>query len=129
MSVKGVLFLDGRVPLLKNERDEWELPGGRLEFGEDPEACVVREIGEELSVNVRVRSILDSWSFEALPGKRVLIVTYFCESDDKASECRISHEHKELGFFDPAELGVVPMPEGYRRSIRTALRFATTDRR
>jgi len=33
VSVKGVLIIDGGVVLLRNERDEWELPGGRV----DPE--------------------------------------------------------------------------------------------
>ena len=37
----------GKVLLLRNERDEWELPGGKLEVGEDPADCVVREITEE----------------------------------------------------------------------------------
>jgi hypothetical protein len=31
VSVKGVIVRAGRVLLLKNERDEWELPGGRIE--------------------------------------------------------------------------------------------------
>ncbi len=31
VSAKGVLFEDGRVVLLENERRRWELPGGRLE--------------------------------------------------------------------------------------------------
>jgi ADP-ribose pyrophosphatase YjhB (NUDIX family) len=47
VSVKGVVVRDGRVLLLHNERGEWELPGGRLEIGETPEQCVVREIAEE----------------------------------------------------------------------------------
>ena len=29
LSVKGVLIHNGRVLLLLNERDEWDLPGGR----------------------------------------------------------------------------------------------------
>lgn len=36
VSVKGVVVRDGRVLLLRNERDEWELPGGKLELGEEP---------------------------------------------------------------------------------------------
>jgi 8-oxo-dGTP pyrophosphatase MutT (NUDIX family) len=47
VSVKGVAVRDGQVLLLENERAEWELPGGKLELGEDPPACVVREIAEE----------------------------------------------------------------------------------
>ena len=38
---------DRRVALLRNERGEWELPGGKLERGESPEHCLVREIQEE----------------------------------------------------------------------------------
>jgi len=34
VSVKGVVVRDGRVLLLRNERDEWELPGGKLDLGE-----------------------------------------------------------------------------------------------
>jgi 8-oxo-dGTP pyrophosphatase MutT (NUDIX family) len=44
VSIKGVVVQAGRVLLLHNERDEWELPGGKLELGEGPAACVVREI-------------------------------------------------------------------------------------
>jgi 8-oxo-dGTP pyrophosphatase MutT (NUDIX family) len=43
VSVKGVVVRDDRVLLLRNERDEWELPGGKLELGEEPPACVARE--------------------------------------------------------------------------------------
>jgi 8-oxo-dGTP pyrophosphatase MutT (NUDIX family) len=47
ISVKGVVLDSAdRVLLLKNERDAWELPGGRIEFGETPEECVTREILE-----------------------------------------------------------------------------------
>ena len=40
VSIKGVLVEAGRVVLLENDRDEWELPGGRLEPGKAPEGAV-----------------------------------------------------------------------------------------
>ena len=116
VSVKGVLMIDGRVVLLRNERAEWELPGGRLEAGEDPAACVAREIREELAVEVEVAAILDSWLYEVLPGREVVIVTYGCRY--RGGAVAMSDEHNDVGLFEPAEIDGLAMPEGYRRSIR-----------
>jgi hypothetical protein len=35
ISIKGVVVRDGKVLALRNEREEWELPGGRIEVGEN----------------------------------------------------------------------------------------------
>lgn len=116
VSVKGVVLLAGRAALLMNERDEWELPGGRLEPGEDPESCVVREIAEELGLVARDPVLLDVWLYRIRGKGDVLIVTYGVTVD--AAPARISDEHRALGLFTAAEMAALPMPEGYRRSIR-----------
>lgn len=79
VSIKGVFCTaSGEVVLLMNERDEWELPGGRIEIGESPRQCVEREIREELDVAVSAGELLDSYLFEVVPGKHVFIETYAC---------------------------------------------------
>lgn len=120
VSIKGVLQNpEGKVVLMLNERDEWELPGGRIELGETAQECLAREIAEELDVNVAVRTPVDSYLFEVIPGKHVFISTYRCQL---LGEFRptISHEHKKIGLFDPAQLPV-NLPGGYRESIAKAL--------
>ena len=65
--------------LLKNERDEWELPDGRIEPGESPEQCVAREIAEETLWTVVTGPILDAWLYYiAVAEKNVFIVTCGC---------------------------------------------------
>jgi 8-oxo-dGTP pyrophosphatase MutT (NUDIX family) len=117
VSIKGVVLLAGRVVLLENERSEWELPGGKLEPGEDPAACLRREIEEELSLEVEVGEILDCWLYDIEGRIEVVIVTYGCHSRGRET-VTVSNEHKAVGLFAPEEIDSLPMPEGYRRSIR-----------
>lgn len=117
VSVKGVVCIGGRFALLKNEREEWELPGGKLETGEDPKTCLAREIHEEMSIAVTVGQLLDCWVYKVAPAVEVVIVTYatLCTGRD---EPRVSSEHKELGLFSPRDVEALRMPKGYLQSIR-----------
>ena len=116
ISIKGVVFRGSQVILLKNDRNEWELPGGRIELGETPEECVRREIEEELGLQVKVVQILDSWLYHIREGADVFIVTYGCLSEP-GGEIVSSSEHKAAGLFDLEEVPALTMPEGYKRSI------------
>jgi ADP-ribose pyrophosphatase YjhB (NUDIX family) len=118
VSVKGVVVRDGRVLLLQNEREEWELPGGKLDLGEDPSDCVVREIAEEVGWAVSPGPILDTWQYHIRDGVDVLIVTYGCYPITRSAPV-VSHEHKEVGLFMETELAALRIPEGYTKSIAT----------
>jgi 8-oxo-dGTP pyrophosphatase MutT (NUDIX family) len=117
VSVKGVVIRAGRVVLLENERDEWELPGGKLEPAESPPDCVAREIAEELRLQLRAGPLLDAWVYAIAPEVRVLIVTYGCLETAEV-EAALSHEHKRLRWFPLAEVPGLRMPDGYKASIR-----------
>jgi 8-oxo-dGTP pyrophosphatase MutT (NUDIX family) len=116
VSVKGVAVQAGRVLLLENERAEWELPGGKLELGEDPPECVVREISEETGWRVTAGPLLDCWQYHIREGRDVVVVTYGCHvlSTDPPA---VSDEHKRAGLFTPGDVPDLAMPDGYKRSI------------
>lgn len=117
VSIKGVLLVDGKAVLVKNDRIEWELPGGRLEIGETPEGALEREFAEELAVRIEALRLIDSYLFEVIPGKHVFIVTYGCRLRDGFAPV-LSDEHSELGLYAPEDLERIKLPAGYARSVR-----------
>ena len=119
LSVKGVLFRDARVCLLKNERQEWELPGGRPEPDESDQVALSREIEEELGLLVTVQERLGSWRYEPLPGRQVRIRAYRCQEVVGGVE-QISSEHLVARWFAPDELTRIPLPACYGEAIERA---------
>ncbi|MDN5726538.1 MAG: NUDIX domain-containing protein [Propionibacteriales bacterium] len=117
VSVKGVVRDGSRVLLAKNDRGEWELPGGQLEDGEQPDRCVVREVAEESGLTVEATGLVDTYSFEVVPGTTVLIITFRCRITGDPAAIRVSSEHREVRFVELAELDQLSLPEGYRSSI------------
>ena len=116
VSIKGVLILDGRVVLVKNPRDEWELPGGRADAGEEHTQTLTREFAEELALDIAVEAPIDSYLFEVIPGRHVFIVTYGCRLTGEFKP-RLSDEHTEHCLWPVEQLSRINLPAGYRRSV------------
>lgn len=78
----AIIERDGKVLLTRRKPGKpygglWEFPGGKVEEGEDPKACIVREIEEELAMSVAVVSVFDT-VFHVYPEKAVLLIAYLC---------------------------------------------------
>ncbi|MFS1513778.1 NUDIX domain-containing protein [Chengkuizengella sp. SCS-71B] len=116
VSCKGVILNQNRVLLLKNERNVWELPGGRMEPRELPEETVTREISEEIGLDCKVEKIVDAYNFEVIKDKHVFIVTYHCKVQDDFN-IQLSDEHIEYGWFSKKDLEVLDLAKGYQNSI------------
>jgi 8-oxo-dGTP pyrophosphatase MutT (NUDIX family) len=127
ISVKGIVVRSHAVVLVKNRRDEWELPGGRREADEDLESCVVREIEEELGLAVEPIELVDVWTYRIEEEPHVLIVTYGC-AERVQRTAMLSDEHTELAWVALADVEDLRMPDGYKRSIaQWAARRITPD--
>lgn len=82
----------------------WEFPGGKLEDGEDVEACVVRECREELALDVRPgeRLHVEEWSY---PGRAVRVTFVLCAVDADDSREPVAVEGQDLRWATVADLG------------------------
>lgn len=115
ISTKGVLRNGNRVLLVKNARSEWELPGGKLEAGENPEKCLGREIQEELGLTIVRPRILGAFNHHYYDD--VVVIAYDCgELHDVAFS--LSVEHSDGGWFELAQVLTMNVPENYKRVIR-----------
>lgn len=121
MSVKGVVRAGDQVLLAYNDRDEWELLGGRLELDETPEETVAREVFEESGITATPGRLLTSWvqPVDPLGSKRVLIVCFDCPVAS-AEPPVTSDEHRSVRWWPRSELPGITLPVGYRRAIDAA---------
>lgn len=113
VSKKGVVLNKNRVVLLRNERQEWELPGDRLEAGESPEGCVAREILEELNLSVEVGPLLDAWIYEPIPSWSVVVLAYGCSARGW-NAMKHSEEHSWRGSSISTNWRISQCPRGTR---------------
>lgn len=119
VSIKAIIIDDNKVLCLKNERNEWDFPGGKLDFNEDIEVCLRREIKEETNLSVENLNILKPLNMK-FNDVTVLILVYsariFCDSS-----IIISHEHSEYNFFSKSEIKNLNMPRNYKDLIENLI--------
>jgi ADP-ribose pyrophosphatase YjhB (NUDIX family) len=103
IEVRGALFADGRV-LLVRERDDrsWALPGGWADVGEPPSRAVEREMIEESGWRVRAAKLVavhdrDRHNFPPHIHS-IWKLLFLCEALD-AEPGPIGHEVDAVGFF------------------------------
>lgn len=57
---------------------KWEFPGGKIEIGESKEACILREVKEELNLSIQVIQALTMVS-HSYPDFSLCLYPFICE--------------------------------------------------
>ena len=93
----AVIVDNDRVLITKRPDDKklggfWEFPGGKMDADESPAATVIREIKEELNIEVTVDTILET-VYHRYDWGRVLIIAYLCSWQGGVIEHREVADH------------------------------------
>ena len=104
---------DGRVLIAKRPEGKqlagmWEFPGGKLEAGERPEVALIRELKEELGINVE-QSCLAPLTFAShgYDAFHLLMPLYVCR---RWKGVPTALEGQELKWVHPKDMRNYPMP-------------------
>ena len=113
VAAAALVDIDGRVLICKRPHGKhlagmWEFPGGKVEAGETPEACLIRELREELAVEV-TQACLAPFAFTShgYDSFHLLMPLYLCRRWGGVVRAR---EHEAIAWVRPNRMADYPMP-------------------
>jgi len=80
---------------------KWEFPGGKIEKNETAEACLIREILEELDINIKIKKQLNSNTHEYSETKIIKLIPFICQL--VSGEIKLT-EHANFLWLSKGEL-------------------------
>lgn len=109
----ALIDVDGRVLIAQRPEGKalaglWEFPGGKVEPGERPEAALIRELNEELGIDVQEACLAPFvFASHAYESFHLLMPLYLCR---RWSGVVVKREHAALAWVKPNKLSDYPMP-------------------
>lgn len=79
---------------------KWEFPGGKIENGESEERCIIREIKEELNLEIELKGKLNSSKFD-YPNISIELIPFVAKQ--VGGQIRLS-EHADFKYIKKKEL-------------------------
>lgn len=122
-SVKLICPRGAQALVLRKTDGRWDLPGGKLEHGEDIQAALARETSEELGLRLPEIERVGQWIY-ARPGRTPRLVTFFRLAEDAGfdlSDIRLSEEHSHAAWMELDAIGRLDMPPGFQDAISNVL--------
>lgn len=119
ISTKAIIRKEGKVLLIKDLKGLWELPGGRINFGETPSQTLRREIKEELGLTISdISAIIDVQTFctsKVDTEKQYLLLFFECGVDNY--EIVLDHESIAFEWADLSSINEYPMRDVYINAL------------
>jgi 8-oxo-dGTP diphosphatase len=113
---QGTVFGARRGPY-GSQSLKWEFPGGKVEAGETDEACLHRELSEELNMQVDIIEKLPPFSHQYTK-IQIELVPFICRA---YTNDYTLHEHVEAGWYSSRELMELDWADADVRLMQTVV--------
>jgi len=119
ISQKAIIERDGKVLLVRHPKsDHWEFPGGRLNKGELPEEGLIREVKEELGVDIELQRIVAVNTFALYDEGDHLTIAYYATLKDPEQPLVLEEiEIAEVKWIDKTQLNEQPLWDDIRHAL------------
>jgi len=120
VAVKAIVEKNGKVFLVQRQPDDpeqpsgWELPGGRINAGENPAEGLKREVKEETGIEVEPLTKINTRSFQRKDGVTVQMITFACVA--KSEKVLLSAEHASCDWV-PVEKAIKQVTPFYTKVL------------
>ena len=108
VAVKSIIKFNGRFLIIQRSETDpiqpfmWELVGGKLEFDEELETALKREVMEETGLSVNIVKMLYATTFKTNPYRQLVVICYFCQAN--SDNVKLSDEHRDFLWVDRKEM-------------------------
>ena len=124
LAVKSFIINNNKLLVVKRRLNDvqkpgiWEIPGGRLNIGEDPFEGLKRETKEETNLDIEIIKPLNVRHFTRDDKQVITLIIFLCKPSSK--NIKLSEEHTAYDWID---LDNKKLAEFYRKEVELFKRF------
>ena len=125
ITVGGLLVKDNKVLVVRRSSAEpyltgyYELPGGKVDFGDHPKESIEREFMEEVNLKIIALYPYRVFTYVSDKGNRHTVeLVYFVKIDDDVKNIKLREEHDDFKWISVDEVNTLQISDEIKTNIK-----------